>query len=386
MPIGATITSTRIDSSVQLADFEAAVRNPAVAKEPIAETNIQTAYGIIDQAKTLEVLERCQADLRSNVLHAPRVTMWNGQSGMISDVFLRPFVTGLRQVNSSDGSSKSYEPQIRVLKEGSTLRMQNELQQNDVTEMLLSLNMSDITRVDTFSFSDENDKSMTIHQPVFVSQTMNVKAGVPNGSSIIMKSDLPDADNSDTILLFVATCLVMNTESTERLAAERDSQLKKIDEKIAAEKLRIAKLEEQKGLPDVFIRAAQPGERNDLDELAQALLKRAEIEVDLSGRLEYDIEDDRIQIRGDSISLGSEEQGCLLRADTGQIVLQTLDGLSGVQLLFQGNSIRWSTDPSVFEVSGDGRHVHPIVDGTPVELSAERFSWNAETNELKVIP
>lgn len=221
--------------SVQLAAFEAAVRDCVDGKNPIPETSIPTAYDIIDQAKTLELLERCQKNLRTSILQAPRVTMWNRQSAWISDINYRSFVTGQKQVDASDGSSKTFEPQIKILKAGSTLRMRSILRQHDVTEMLLSLNLSDVTRVDTISFSDGTGADLTVQQPVYLSQTMNVKAWVPNGSSIIMKSELPVADNSETVLLFVATCLVMNTQSTERLRAEWDSQINKIDEKLATE-------------------------------------------------------------------------------------------------------------------------------------------------------
>ncbi len=457
-PIGDTLFLETTDGDIQLAGFQAAIQESAPTKISIPETAIPTAYSVVSQAKTLEVLARAQSDLRANILQAPRVTMFNRQSGWISDVVQRPFVTGLKQVDSSDGSSKAFDPIIRVFEEGSTFRMRGALRQPDVTELLLSINMSAITRVDTFKFSDELGEDLTVQQPALMSQTMNVKAVVPNGSSIIVKAKQPQMGNGDTVLLFVASCLVLNTEFSEREEADRIDLAQKIDEKIAAEKRRQQALNEQFRTPDISISSSQPPGEKSLEELAQVLRERLGINAELLGGLEYRIDEDSIEIHGNSLSYGCEEEGFLIYGDTSTVVFKTREGNPKLQSVFQGNvtlkidgvmegvqatadelivqseevntnvklnghvqlavrsrptanrdhrkteennaldnrtiatsqltanSIRWELNTNEFEVSGEGKYVQSIENGAPIELSAARFRWNAETNELKVIP
>ena len=59
-------------------------------------------------------MRRCQNDPRSNIMFAPKVTFFNGQSAVISDVVQRPFVTDVSVVNSE------LQPEISVYENGWT--------------------------------------------------------------------------------------------------------------------------------------------------------------------------------------------------------------------------------------------------------------------------
>lgn len=99
---------------------------------------------IVDEAMAVKLLDRWQADKRTKVLQAPRVTVLNGQTALVSDRTQSPFVVGMR-----DEGPKGTQPQIRVVSEGVTMWLRPVAARSAATRLEFGLTISEIRSVET---------------------------------------------------------------------------------------------------------------------------------------------------------------------------------------------------------------------------------------------
>jgi bla regulator protein BlaR1 len=113
----------------------------------VVERQLPAMLGVLDQDAVKALLDTAQANARTNVLQAPKVTLFNGQFARIEDTVQRPFVVGVKP--KADGGQ---EPQIRVVTEGMTIRLRPELQDAGQVKLQFGLQLSAIESVDIASF------------------------------------------------------------------------------------------------------------------------------------------------------------------------------------------------------------------------------------------
>jgi general secretion pathway protein D len=79
-------------------------------------------FAIISDIEAFFVIQAAQGDTRSNVLQAPKVTLFNGQQASVNDSSQRPFVTSVTPVVGDFAAAQA--PIIVVLSEGTALNVQ----------------------------------------------------------------------------------------------------------------------------------------------------------------------------------------------------------------------------------------------------------------------
>lgn len=80
---------------------------------------INFGLAILSDIEAFMFVRAAQGDRRSNVMFAPKVTIFNGQFGTVRSGTLRPFVTSLQPVASA--FQVGYVPEITTIPEGTTL-------------------------------------------------------------------------------------------------------------------------------------------------------------------------------------------------------------------------------------------------------------------------
>ncbi len=70
----------------------------------------------VSQVESERLIRGCLSDTLTNVLQMPKVTMFNGQCGIIKDVIQRPFVTDVSMVQGD--SARAMQPKISVFEDG----------------------------------------------------------------------------------------------------------------------------------------------------------------------------------------------------------------------------------------------------------------------------
>jgi len=112
--------------------------------ESVIERQLPAILALLDDNEAGLVINASQGDSRTNILQAPKVTVFNGQSARIEDITQRPFVVGIKP--SSGGGE---QPQIRVVSEGTSIRLRPELKGEGKVLLDLGLTLSHIRGVET---------------------------------------------------------------------------------------------------------------------------------------------------------------------------------------------------------------------------------------------
>lgn len=175
-----------------------------------AESGASLGFAILSDLEMFFFMNAAQGDQRTNVLQAPRVTMFDGSFASINDTISRPFVTSLIPVVGDFAVAQ--QPVIVVLNEGTILNVQATVS-NDKRFVRLVLNpsFSQIDNVETFTFegsrttrsgtnvldpagdvTGENDDveeiitGTTVQQPSFAQTSISTVVSVPDGGTILL--------------------------------------------------------------------------------------------------------------------------------------------------------------------------------------------------------
>ncbi len=106
---------------------------PTNGTKPLAKSGVTTAtnlpalFKVVDASAAAKLLADMQKDSRTNIISAPHITLFNGQSATVQDSSQRPFVVGLK---TTGDNPKAFEPQIRVVECGNSLRIRPLLRNN----------------------------------------------------------------------------------------------------------------------------------------------------------------------------------------------------------------------------------------------------------------
>jgi general secretion pathway protein D len=79
-------------------------------------------FAILSDIEAFFLIQAAQGNTRSNVMQAPKVTLFNGQNAFVSDTRQRPFVTAVVPVVGD--FSAAQQPVITVLNEGTAVNVQ----------------------------------------------------------------------------------------------------------------------------------------------------------------------------------------------------------------------------------------------------------------------
>jgi general secretion pathway protein D len=138
----------------------------------------QFGFAILSDIEVFFLIEAGQGDNRSNILQAPKVTLFNGQTAFVADTTQRPFVTSVIPVVGDFAAAQM--PVIVVLSEGTSMSVQAVVS-NDRRFVRLTLVpfFSQVGEVDEFTFTGKKttDSGTTIQDP------SNPDQNVVNGAS-----------------------------------------------------------------------------------------------------------------------------------------------------------------------------------------------------------
>ncbi|MCM2369341.1 type II secretion system protein GspD [Aporhodopirellula aestuarii] len=171
-------------------------------------------FAILSDIEAFFFLQAAQGDNRSNIMQAPKVTLFDGQIASINDTVSRPFVTSIVPVVGDFAVAQ--QPVIVVLDEGTRLNVQGVVSDDKrFVRLTLVPTFSQIGEVNTFTYEgsrttrnssttetdtngdgvideqDENEEEdiiqgTTVQQPTFASTSVSTTVSVPDGGTILL--------------------------------------------------------------------------------------------------------------------------------------------------------------------------------------------------------
>ncbi len=175
-----------------------------------AATAANFGFAILSDIEVFFLLQAAQGDDRTNVLQAPKVTLFNGQTGFVSDTSQRPFVTSVVPVVGDFAAA--HQPVVVVLNEGTSLSVQAVVSPDRrFVRLTLIPFFSSIGDVSTFTFTgrrssdsgtnvvdptNENStvqnnqqdfiEGTTVQLPTFNFTTVSTTVSVPDGGTVLL--------------------------------------------------------------------------------------------------------------------------------------------------------------------------------------------------------
>ncbi|MCA9080591.1 MAG: hypothetical protein KDA58_08525, partial [Planctomycetaceae bacterium] len=116
-----------------------------------ANAGIQFGMAILSDIEAFMFVRAAQGDRRSNIMFAPKLTLFNGQFGTVNSTVSRPFVISLTPVSST--FNIGFQPQIATIPEGTILTVRAVVSADRRYVRLSVLpSFTSVTDVFTFSF------------------------------------------------------------------------------------------------------------------------------------------------------------------------------------------------------------------------------------------
>jgi general secretion pathway protein D len=169
-------------------------------------------FAILSDIEAYFLIEAAQGDTRTNVLNAPKVTLFNGQQAFVADTTQRPFVVGVIPVVGEFAAAQ--QPVIVVLNEGTMMTIQAVVSEDRrYVRMTIVPFFTQIGDVDEFTFEgstsssssssssddDEDGKSeseeeseeevrsgVTVQLPSFSFVSVVTTVSVPDGGTVLL--------------------------------------------------------------------------------------------------------------------------------------------------------------------------------------------------------
>lgn len=170
--------------------------------ETIIEKRQPTMLAIAEAKLIDEIINSAQAQPRTNVLAAPQIRLFNGDTATVQDILRRPFVTG---INRRDGQNS---PVVQVYEEGWSMHCRPRLQADNKSARLdLNLTLRAIVNVETKTVSSDGNASQTqVQVPELSTTTVRTTVNVPLNQSLIiggLTRQSPDAKSREPFLVLV---------------------------------------------------------------------------------------------------------------------------------------------------------------------------------------
>ncbi|MEX2169603.1 MAG: hypothetical protein WD851_09845 [Pirellulales bacterium] len=168
-------------------------------------------FAILSDIEAYFLVQAAQGDSRSNVLNAPKVTLFNGQQAFVSDTSQTPFVISVIPVVGEFAAAQ--QPVIVVLSEGTMMTIQAVIsddrryvrltvvpffsQIGDVTEFTFEGRESTASSSSSTSESDDGDSEdeteeiteragTTVQLPQFIFVSVTTTVSVPDGGTVLL--------------------------------------------------------------------------------------------------------------------------------------------------------------------------------------------------------
>ena len=116
-----------------------------------ADAGLSVGFAILSDIETFFLINAAQGDTRTNLLFAPKVTLFNGQFATVQDTVQRPFVVSLTPTVGF--FSVGFQPQIAVIPDGVFMFVQAVISADRrYVRLTVIPNFTAITDVQSFSF------------------------------------------------------------------------------------------------------------------------------------------------------------------------------------------------------------------------------------------
>ncbi|MEZ5941671.1 MAG: M56 family metallopeptidase [Planctomycetaceae bacterium] len=175
------IVSQPLSRDEQKTEQPAASDRPQASGVSSVEKQVPMLIRMLDDGEMRRFMTNAQSDVQANIMMAPKVTLFNGQTATIWSGVQRPFVTGLGP--APDGTIK---PQLEIISEGFQVDLQTVINpEHTATDLSLKLELSNVDEVETYSMKLQG-KDVTVQVPSVSRLKVNTLAQLQNSQTLVV--------------------------------------------------------------------------------------------------------------------------------------------------------------------------------------------------------
>ncbi len=139
----------------------------------------------IRDAQLKRIISETQSDTATNVMQAPKVTIFDGQEALVSDTTSRPFVTSVKPVEDENGSAM--QPIITVLEDGLKIRIKATADAKNEVQLESKVTFGEIGNVEEFTFETPGKfNGTTVQIPEYSERNVNISKKLASDQSLII--------------------------------------------------------------------------------------------------------------------------------------------------------------------------------------------------------
>jgi beta-lactamase regulating signal transducer with metallopeptidase domain len=179
----------------------------------------------IDQAELAQLIRAVSTDRKGNILFAPKVTLFDGQTAGIANQVQRPFVTGVDP--KADGR---IQPVVSLVDDGISLELTPRAGDADNITLAFKVKAASIGKVSyanlPFRTSDNAEPQLTVQVPATEQYELSSSVKLAEGESIVVAiprvfDNTPGADSETTMIVALTPRIIHNQETSTISSANR---------------------------------------------------------------------------------------------------------------------------------------------------------------------
>lgn len=292
---------------------------------PQQERRIPVLLKLLTADETGKLIKIIEADERSNMLFAPKITVFNGQVAKVTDFAKRPFVVGLG--DSDDGND---EAEIRVENDGIELTFCPLMKERSVVLDIQDFR-STISGVGTFSFQ-AGGKPRTVQVPTVMNDRFQTSISMPRDASLAYV--MPNQSDWKEVSIAIVRATPLSEFGPASEPAKPSTPVTVSD--VCPDPLAIESTASvPQSLDRVLIKSDGPRmSAADVEALTGAISPFGWI-PHLEGTFEYQITDGEIVLRGKNIAISEGSDSLQMTCPSGEIVFD----LRGKKMFFRADSV-----------------------------------------------
>jgi hypothetical protein len=165
----------------------------------------------LNDRQAYELISSAQGDSRSNIIFAPKVTLFTGQIASIEDFIKRPYVTNIRLTGDA---GIDMEPVVEMVSEGTQIELKANVTEGMDTELQAVVTLSQLQKVELANLPiappDNPNANITVQVPSVARTLIRSSARLSGDQSLLIAvPQVFSADENDKVGHPIATLIML---------------------------------------------------------------------------------------------------------------------------------------------------------------------------------
>jgi beta-lactamase regulating signal transducer with metallopeptidase domain len=200
----ASATGIGWQSMGQIRRIDPLLHNPTldqrtfVGASVAVEQPLPVCVAALNKSQVVQFVRAAQGDRKSNVMFAPKVTVFNGTSARLATMMAQPFVVGVQETETGE-----LKPTIKTIEEGLTLSLRpTDNPEGSRMQLTGRLELCDISKVTTAAARTKLGKDVNVQIPHVNRVCIDLDSTIEDGETLLMGC-LPSFERREFVYLMI---------------------------------------------------------------------------------------------------------------------------------------------------------------------------------------